>query len=197
MRTILILGMLPFFLFATHPEEDHSSNSMVFIGKIVNFLILFGGLIFLLRKPLKKFLAGRAHDIENQLEEVRGSRLEAGRKLQDAGTRLEKIADEVEKIKKEAEEEGLHEKKNIIDAARLESERLKVLTRQEIEMLTRASIIELKRYTAELATSLASERIQKKITQAGQFALIDKSIGKLEKLYEKPDSGKNVRARAH
>ncbi|NTU52067.1 MAG: ATP synthase F0 subunit B, partial [Candidatus Aminicenantes bacterium] len=33
------------------------SATMDFLGKVVNFLILFGGLIFVARKPIKAMLA--------------------------------------------------------------------------------------------------------------------------------------------
>jgi F-type H+-transporting ATPase subunit b len=194
---ILVLGVLPLFIFAAHAEADHSSNSLAFVGKVVNFFVLFGGLAYLLRKPLKKFLKGRTQGIERSIDEARMSRREADKKLQEAETRLEKIADEIEKIKKEAETEGLREKEKIAQAAQLEAERIRELARHEVEMLTQMSTKKLKQYTAELATSLASEKIEKTITPADQSALIDKSIEKLEKLYEKSGSGKKVHTGTH
>ena len=43
-RIVLILIVLPCFLFLSSEEEHHAANPMEFIGKVVNFVVLFGAL---------------------------------------------------------------------------------------------------------------------------------------------------------
>ena len=61
--------------------------------------------------------------------------------------------------------------------------------RQEIEMLSSAGMKEIREYIANLVTEQAQERIIKRITPESQSLLIDKSIERLEQLYEKPSAG--------
>jgi len=185
-QIIIILVAIPFFLFMLSPEgESHSSHYAEFIGKMINFIVLFGGLAYLLRKPAIDFLQKRGQEIAKSLKEEADSKQESEKKLQKAKIRLEKIAKEIEALKVEAEKEGQNRKKEIIHTAKQESARMKKLAKQQIDMLTKASIRELKEYVAELITASAEGKIQKRITQRKHKFLIDQSIEQIEKLYEK------------
>jgi hypothetical protein len=52
----LVLLLLPFCLGFSKAGESHVSPLTDLLGKTVNFVILFGGLGFLLAKPLRRFL---------------------------------------------------------------------------------------------------------------------------------------------
>ena len=93
-------------------------------------------------------------------------------------------------MNKEAKEEGYKRREQIFQTAQQEAERIRLFTRQEIEMLKKARIRELKEYTAEQTTALAQETIQNKLTNETQSFLIDKSIKKIEILYESSNSDK-------
>jgi len=194
-HVLLILLLMPLLLSMSPAEETHSSNSIEFIGKVVNFVLLFGTLIYVLRKPIRNFLQQRAQNIERTIKEAEDSKLDAEKTLKEGKTRLETLAEEIEKIKAKAEEQGRAEKERIKQAARREVARIKHFAKQEIEMLSIAGVKDLKEYTAELATALAQERIQRKMTPEIQSFLIDKSIKKLERLYEKSSADKKIHAR--
>jgi len=194
-RVLIILLLLPFFVFMSSAEEEHSSNFMDFLGKTINFIILFGGLTYILFKPIRNFLEKRSQDIENSLKETEESKREAGQKLKEVKARLSGLENEIAKIKKEAELEGRREKERIIHLAQQEAERIKYFAKQEIEMLIHAGIQDLKVYTAELATTLAEKRIRKKMTSEDQSFLINKSIERLDKLYERSNSDKEIHSR--
>jgi F0F1-type ATP synthase membrane subunit b/b' len=73
-------------------------------------------------------------------------------------------------------------------AAAAEAERLKKLTRQELDEQVRRGVIGLKAYAAEKATALARERIRARLTPATQSALIDRSLDRLSRLHEESGS---------
>jgi hypothetical protein len=56
-------------------------------------------------------------------------------------------------------------------------------------MLSSAGLRDIREYIANLVTAQAQERILKKLTPKSQSLLIDKSIERLEQLYEKPSAG--------
>lgn len=165
--------------------SGHVSATMDFLGKLVNFLILFGGLAFVLRKPLKAMLAKRTSDIGETISQAEGARAEAQTKVGRSQARLSSLGDEIRQLKADAEEEGRRETERISRAAAEEAERLKKLTQQELEEQVRLSVRELKAHAAARATDLARERIRKRLTPETQAALIEKSIDRLSQLHEK------------
>jgi F-type H+-transporting ATPase subunit b len=190
-KVLILLLLLPFFLFFSAntntdtEEESHSSALVGYLGKVLNFLVLFGSLGFFLRKPLKKFLEGRGKDIDSTIKEAKKEREDTEKKHKHSLDRLQKLKEELEEIRKEAEEEGKKRKESILLAAEKETERIKNFSRQEIEMFYQIKIRELKAQTAELATELAKTNIKAKMTPERQSLLIDSSIEKLEDFYGK------------
>lgn len=187
-QIILVLLLVPFFIFMAS-EEEHSFSFKDFLGKAINFFVLIGALIYFLSKPLRSLLEKRATEIEHSMKEAEDSRSEAEERHKEVRERLSGLEEEAAEIKREAEIEGQKEKERIQELARSKAERLKLFARQEIEVYTNASIKELREHTAELATKLAQERIRKRLTPENQSLLLDKSIERFEKLYEKSDSG--------
>jgi F-type H+-transporting ATPase subunit b len=181
----LIFTVLPLLLFMSVEEEHHDSNPMAFLAKAFNFLVLFGGLAYLLRKPIKKFLEDRATDINKTIRDAEESHHEAESDLEKTEKRMQELSLEIEELKEKAVLEGQKEKSRIIRTAQEEGERMKRAAQQEIEMLSRAGIRDLKEYAVTMAAAEALERIQKRLTPEKHIVLIDDSIERLENLYEK------------
>ena len=188
-QALVVLLLIPLFLFMVSEEGGEAAGKGGFLGKAINFVVLFGGLAYLLSKPLRNYLRKRSEDIRKALDEARQARLDAERKLQEVQKKLAVLEDEVGRIVKAAESDGFQAKDNIKAMADKEAERIKTFAGQEIEMQLRAGKQELKEYTAELAAALAEARLKEKITDQGHSRLIDKSIEKLAELYEKPRPG--------
>jgi F0F1-type ATP synthase membrane subunit b/b' len=131
-------------------------------------------------------LRKKSADISDSIRLSDESRDEAARKYSESEVRLAGLEADVRRMKSEAEGDAQREKERIARLAAEESERIRRFTEQEIEEHLRAGVRELKAYAAEKATSLARERIRKKLTPEGQAALIDKSIERLSRLHEKP-----------
>jgi F-type H+-transporting ATPase subunit b len=184
-KILVVLFLLPFFIFMVSGNEGHSSYFKELIGKTINFIVLFGALAYFLFKPIRNFLQKRFQEIKQGLKEAEDAQREAELKLREAKARLDILEDEIEKIKKEAEVESRKQRDRIIQDAQQEAARIKYFAKQEIEALRRARIKDLKQYVAELATGLAEERIKKKMSSEAQSFLIDRSIEKLDELYEK------------
>jgi F-type H+-transporting ATPase subunit b len=159
---------------------------MDFLGKVVNFLLLFGGLFFVLRKPVGALLVKRTEDVGTGLRKAETDRTDAEARAEGSRAKLAGLGAEVDALKSAAEEEGRRETERIARAARDEAERLKKLTRQELDEQVRRSVRELKAYAAARATELARERIIRKLTPDRQAALIERSIDSLARLHEEP-----------
>jgi F-type H+-transporting ATPase subunit b len=163
--------------------SGHVSATMDFLGKLVNFLILFGGLAFVMRKPVKAMLAKRASDIGETIRQAEAARAEAETKAGVSRAKVAGLEEDVRGLKRAAEEEGRRQAERIAQAAAVEAERLKTFTRQELEEQVRRGVLELRAYAAVRATDLARERIRKRLTPDAQADLIDKSIDRLSDVH--------------
>jgi F-type H+-transporting ATPase subunit b len=159
------------------------------LGKVINFVVLFGALAFVLYKPARNFLAKRTRDIQLSLDEAREGRLRAEAKLEEARAKLAALEGDMGRLRVEAEAEGRAETERIKALAEKEAQRIQSFTQQEIDLQLKAGIQELKEYTAGLAASLAEGRMKLRLTPEDQSGLIDKSITDLTKLHEerRPD----------
>jgi F-type H+-transporting ATPase subunit b len=186
---VWVLLILPLFLFMSPSGEAGSSGLMDFIGKAVNFLVLFGGIGYILYKPLRAFLAKRTADVERTIREAEKQAEEARMKLREAEQKARGLEEDISGMKKEAEEHGTKEAEEIRALARNETERIKRFAQQEMDLQVRTRIHELKEYAADLAISLAESKIRKQVSEQGHYRLIDRSIERLRKLYEESNSG--------
>ncbi len=185
----ILLLVLPALIFASGAEADHGSDPMAFWGKVINFVILFGGLGLLLAKPLSRYLVARAEGISRTIRDTRASREKADARLQETNQRLEDLIGEIARIQQEAESQGQQEKTHILERAREESVRLKKMAKQEMGLISKSLTRELREYTADLAIEKARARLEKSLTPELQSLLIDNSIERLERLYEKSSTG--------
>ncbi len=184
-QLFFILILVPFFLFLSTEEGAKPSALMEFIGKAVNFLLLFGALAFFGAKPIKGFLERRSLAIKAELEEAGEARKTAERKLAEIQERLKSLEAEASGLKKAAEEAGQKSRALILEQGRREAERIKALARQEIDQQVKAGIREVRTHLADLAVGLAEERLRLRLTAEDHKRLIDKSIERIDELHEK------------
>jgi F0F1-type ATP synthase membrane subunit b/b' len=184
-RAAAVLLVLPLFLFLSSGEPAHGSAAVDFLGKTVNFLVLFGGLAFLLRKPLLAMFDKRALDVREAIRLAEEGKAEAGEKLREADAKMSGLEEEIRRMMDTADAVAEREKERIAGLAAEEVQRIKRFTQEEIDRLTKTGLQDLKAYTAEKATAAALERIRRKLTPADQTALIDKSIERLSAFHEK------------
>ena len=185
LSVLAVVLAVPLLLGAAAEEGGHTSATMDFLGKVFNFVLLFGALFFILRKPVKAMLFKRTADVGDSIAQAEKGRTAAESRAAGSRAKAAGLAGEVLALKAEAEAEGKRETERIAQAAGEEAERLKKLTRLELEASVRQSVGELKAYAAAKATDLARERIRRRLTPEAQAALIDKSIDRLSQLHEK------------
>jgi F-type H+-transporting ATPase subunit b len=190
---VVVLCMLVLSLGLSAQEREPQagrqpeSGSSGMLGKIINFVILFGALGYFLAKPLMNFLSKRTSDIRASLDEARAAREEAERKLAETRVRIAALEGEAARMKREAEAEGRRARDDIRALAGKEAERIRAFSAQEIDLRVKAGVQELKERTIELAAELAAARMNTTIGSDGHSDLIDKSIDDLEHFHEKSD----------
>ncbi len=180
--TLLLLMMAgvvarPEAVFAA--EESNKWGAWLGIGKFFNLFLVIAVLIWVGRKPLMNFFAGRTQAIRDQLAEAQKARMEAERKLAEIESRMSRLDDDIREIKASAEREAKEEYERLLTAAEQDADKIIERSRQEIEGITRAAQQELKLQVAELSVKMAEEKIRGEITEADRERIFSKFVTKL------------------
>jgi F0F1-type ATP synthase membrane subunit b/b' len=156
----LSLALAPGLAAASAGEAGHI-DWFNLLGKVFNSVVLFGGLILLLRKPLIQMLSQKSLAVRNDIEERERTLAATEIRLQDVRRRLAEVAAEVDGIKNGAEAAGKAELARLEEAGRSEAERIVALSEAEIRQRVDAAVRTVKGRIADLAI----ERFQKDFTK--------------------------------
>lgn len=124
---------------------------------LMNFVILAGGLYFLLYKPVKAFMDKRAAYYQEQADQA-AQQLKA-----DYEARLSAADDEIREEKKQAQKDAAAAAQQQLDAARAEAEKI-VSDAQAMAERSREKIV---RQAGQDVKDLAAEATEKLVLQSG------------------------------
>ena len=167
---------------AEHAEEAHGSEHAVrdTIARLFNFAVLVGALTYFLKGPIAGYLAGRSAQIRQDLVTAAETRKTATAALEEIHQKLAALPAELAALKVRGEEDVRAEKARIAQTAGVERQRLLEQTRREIDMRLRMARRELTEHAAQLAVSVAQERIARTITPEDQLRLVDRYASQLQ-----------------
>jgi len=160
-------------------EGQHDESIWGFVGKLFNFAILAGTLVYFLRAPIAAYLARRGGQIRSDLETARALKEAAAQQVAEIGTKLEQLPAELEALRTRGRHEIAAEEARIREEAEAERDRLLAQTRREIDLQLRVARRDLVNHAADLAVGVARERIRQQITDADQLALVDRYLSKV------------------
>ncbi len=137
---------------------------------VINFLILFGVAVVLVRKALPSGFAPRNAEIQKGIEEARKASAEANARLKEIEDRLSRLDGEIATIRTAAEADFNVEEQRIKAAAEQDAKNVIAAAEQEINAAARVAQRDLKSFVADLAVGLAEKKI--KIDDATDQALV-------------------------
>jgi len=149
------------------------------LWRTMNFAVLAGVLIYLLRKPITQGLQSRRQGIKDQLNDLERGKQEAKRRLAEYKEKLSLLDKEVEKIIAEYIREGEAAKAKIIDEAKAAAQRLQEQAKKDIEHEFQKAKQRLKAEMGEQAVAMAEELIKRNIEDKDQERLIDEYLKKV------------------
>lgn len=149
------------------------------VFKWINFLLLFGALVYFLRKPVQEFFAQREAAIRRSLEEARAAKERAEHDLGVVLVKLEQLEQEVAALKSEAATQMEADRRQILTAAQAEAERMVTSAHQEVAQLVKNARKELREYSAELVVQMAEEKIKSGIRPENHGPLFEKFVASL------------------
>jgi F-type H+-transporting ATPase subunit b len=158
---------------------DSGAKVKDLIWRIMNFVVLAGALIFLLKKPLSQALEARRQGIKEQLNELAVQKQQAERQLAQYKSKLGRLDEEIEKIVAEYVKDGEAAKAKIIEEAKAAAEKLQEQAKKNIENEFQKAREELKAEMAEQAVAMAEALIKKSIKDEDQERIIGEYLTKV------------------
>jgi F-type H+-transporting ATPase subunit b len=152
----------------------------LFIGRLFNLAVVVGLLVWVARKPLANFYASRSESIREQLAEAQRARAEAEAKLAEIESKMSRLDQELGEMKAAAEKDAELEYKRLVEATDEESRKIVGKAKEEIDGITREAYLDLKAHAAELAVTLAGQKIKGQITEEDRRRLFENFLAGLE-----------------
>ena len=173
LAVLLVLGLSSLACAAGGGHADSGVLLKDFLFRVLNFGIVVALLVYFLRKPLKKGLAGRREDIEKALDEAKQAKEEAEAKFAEYDRKLDQATEEIAEISASIRREGELEKQKIIAnanemAAKIEQDAEKAAALEVAKAKT-----ELQREAVQLAVDLAEKKLKKNFTKDDDARFID------------------------
>jgi len=171
MKRFTTLALMACFV-ATPIFAEEKEPGGLEVWKWANFVVLAGGLGYLIGKKGGPFFAARSTQIRKDIVEAGEVRKEAETRAAEVDRRLANLEAEIAVLRaesgKEAEAEaGQFERHTAAEIAKTQAN-----AEQEIAAAGKAARMELKRYCADLAVGLAEQKIRARMTPETQDGLV-------------------------
>jgi F-type H+-transporting ATPase subunit b len=134
------------------PDPAESSTGLLF--RWLNFLIVFGGIAYLIAKYGGSFFRGNAKAISASIREATAVKVEADRELREVETKIARLDQDVAEMREEARRNWAAESERLNTSAQAEIEKIAHAAREELSASERAA----QQQVREMAASLAVER---------------------------------------
>ncbi len=179
--TVLAAVLLPAAVFAAADGGSSTGRQLYdLVMRIINFVILFGVLIYFLRKPARSFIENSIETIRKLITDAEETRKIAQAKIKEAEEKLAGLSREVEELMEHAREESEAEKARVLSEAEEAVKKLKRDASLAIQQELKKSQEELRNEVAEIAVTIAREIIQENIQEKDHTRFIAEYLEKLE-----------------
>jgi F-type H+-transporting ATPase subunit b len=160
-------------------SEGHGESPWAVIARLVNFVILAGGLVYLLRSPLMGFLEQRGVSVRSELKKAADLKTDAAAQIAQIDDKMKALPAEIDAMKRRGAEEIKAEEARIHALAEAERRRLLDQAKREIQTQLRVAERDLKKRAGELAVDVATERVTRTITARDHARLVDRYVSQV------------------
>lgn len=137
-----------------------------------NFLLLAGGLGYLIKKNAGPYFAKRSLEIRKGMVEAEAEREASDAKVAEVDRRLANLQAEIEALRRNAQEEAEADAQRVRREAAAEMAKIQSHLAEEIASAVKSATLELRRYSAEVALGLAEQKIAARLSPETQDRLV-------------------------
>lgn len=161
------------------PDPADSPTGLMF--RWLNFALVAGGIIYLVRKFLAPYFRGAARAISQSIHDATDARAAAEKELREVEQSLASLDAEVREMRRVAAAEAATEGERLRKLAQSETEKIARAAQGEIQAAERAGRQELRAIAARLATERAAQLVRTQMNPAAEAALFHSFVGEIER----------------
>jgi F-type H+-transporting ATPase subunit b len=179
MKTKTTLFLIIFILLSSvafASGDGHGFSWSAFFGKVLNSTLLFGGLFFLLKKPVSKMLGDKTVELRDDIRKREDNLERSTTQYEELLRRLEDMEAEIDVMKEEAKQGGKVEMKRLEQLGKEEADKILQFTREEIQTRSETAVRNLKARIAQMAIDGFKEDIKSRLNEDMHQKIIDKNI---------------------
>jgi F-type H+-transporting ATPase subunit b len=171
--------------------SDESADAMHAFGwPALNLVILLAVLVYFTRKPLRAYFGQRRSDIQGELQTAADQLATAESTYTKWQRRMIDLDAELDEIRATSRQRAEAERERIIEDARATAERIRLDSAAAVDLELRRAREILREEATKLAIELASERLEREVTDADRDRLVDEFI---DLIGTEPTEGANQR----
>lgn len=157
-------------------ENELSFSLSTFLFSILNIIILFLLLKWILFKPVSKMMNARVERIKKNISDSEQSKAEAQNLKNEHKEQLERLKEETNTIINNAHQKAQSEAEELLKNARQEADQILSKAREQGEREVQKALEDVKNQVASLALLAASKVIQKNMDNETNRKLIEEFI---------------------
>jgi F-type H+-transporting ATPase subunit b len=150
-----------------------------FIAQVINFIVLFVLLRWLVYPSLLKILAERRERVTRALAEAEAQREEAVRLKEQHLAELQGARAEAQAVIDRAQRVASEQARALLEEARAQAERQRQAVAEEIARERDAAIADLRNEVADLVIAATSKLVRARMNEAADKELVQELIGEL------------------
>jgi F-type H+-transporting ATPase subunit b len=164
---------------ASGGDAGHGGLTSTDWYRIMNFVVLAGALVFLLRKPIPRALNSRVRGIQDQLKDLEARKADAEKRIVECNQKLGALEKEAERIVSEYIRQGQDAKARILKEAESAAEKIQAQARRNIEHEFEQTKALLQREILEQSVAKAEALLKQNITDRDQAQLVEDYLQKV------------------
>ena len=161
----------------TEQAPEDSTAGQIF--RWLNFILVFGGLGFLIAKSAPAYFRARADEVSREITEAAAKKAEADARLRQAEAGLAQLDQAQTKMRADAQRDFAAEAERIRKAAAADVEKVEHMAGVEIDATIRMSMIELRAATARHAVERAAAMVAEQMTPDRRELIFRKFVANL------------------
>jgi F-type H+-transporting ATPase subunit b len=174
---IFFLAALP--ALAAEGAEDPAVSTAGLIFRWLNFLLVFGGIGYLIAKHGGAFFRANAKAIAASITEASAAKAEADRELREVETKIARLDQEVRELREAARLDSAAEAERLRSSGRAEIEKISQAGRGELAAAERAAQQELRAIAASMAVERAGALVSSRMNREIRARIFHSFLGEL------------------
>jgi F-type H+-transporting ATPase subunit b len=144
-----------------------------------NFLLLAGGLGYVIKKNAGPYFAQRSLEIRKGMAEAEAARAASDAKVAEVDRRLANLQTEIEALRRGAQQEAEEDAQRVRHEAAAEMAKVQSHVAEEIAAAAKSATLDLRRHSAELALGLAEQKIAARLSPEMQNRLVGRFVASM------------------